>query len=133
MEAEFPGWVADADRARLFQSASAVAVPSVWPEPFGLVGLEAGAFGVPALAFDVGGISEWLEDGVNGWLAPGDPPTVEGLARTAARPDELGAMRAAARTTAERMSLAAHLDRLELILAAAAEQAGSARPAGDRA
>jgi glycosyltransferase involved in cell wall biosynthesis len=137
VEAEFPGWVADAERARLFRAASAVAVPSVWPEPFGLVGLEAGAFGIPAVAFDVGGIREWLGDGANGWLAPGDPPTVEGLAavlaRAAANPDELRAMRPAARAAAERMSLAAHLDRLEPILAAAAESAAPAHWSGDLA
>jgi hypothetical protein len=34
---------------------------------------------VPALAFALGGIPEWLEEGVNGCLAPGDPPTVDGL------------------------------------------------------
>ena len=57
-----------------------VAVPSLWPEPFGLVGLDAAALGRPAIAFDVGGIGEWLTDGVNGKLvepAAGE----EGLAR----------------------------------------------------
>ncbi len=124
VDASFPGWVSADDRARLLRSASLLAVPSVWPEPFGLVGLEAGAFGVPAVAYDVGGISEWLAEGANGWLAPGDPPTVEGLAallaRAAARPDGLASLRPGARAAARRMSLAAHLDRLERILTAAA-------------
>jgi glycosyltransferase involved in cell wall biosynthesis len=60
--------------------ADLLVVPSLWPEPFGLIGPEAGRFGVPAAAFDVGGISEWLHDGVNGALAPGNPPTARGLA-----------------------------------------------------
>ena len=45
-------------------------VPSVWPEPFGSVGMAAARCGVPAAAFAVGGIPQWLHDGVNGHLAP---------------------------------------------------------------
>lgn len=56
-----------------YRSAAVVVVPSVWPEPFGLVGLEAFSFGKPSVAFDVGGIREWLDDGTVGLLArPGD-------------------------------------------------------------
>ena len=53
-------------------------MPSLWPEPFGLVGPEANRHGVPVVAFATGGIPEWLHDGVNGCLAPGDPPTAAG-------------------------------------------------------
>ena len=44
------------------------------------MGAEAARRGVPAVAFDNGGIREWLIDGVNGCLAPGGRPTAEGLA-----------------------------------------------------
>jgi glycosyltransferase involved in cell wall biosynthesis len=44
----------------LIDACSAVAVPSLWPEPFGLIGIEAQARGRPAIAYDVGGIGEWL-------------------------------------------------------------------------
>ncbi|MCG2661658.1 MAG: glycosyltransferase family 4 protein, partial [Kiritimatiellae bacterium] len=44
-----------------------VAVPSLWPEPFGMVGIEAMASGKPVVAFNVGGVSEWLAEGVNGY------------------------------------------------------------------
>jgi glycosyltransferase involved in cell wall biosynthesis len=50
--------------------ASVMVVSSVWPEPFGLVGPEALTFGVPVVAFDAGGIREWLIDGENGFLVP---------------------------------------------------------------
>ena len=53
-------------RDQAIRQASLLAVPSVWPEPFGLTGLEAAACGVPAVAFDVGGIREWLTDDETG-------------------------------------------------------------------
>jgi glycosyltransferase involved in cell wall biosynthesis len=96
----------------------------VWPEPFGLVGLEAASQGVPSVAFDVGGIGEWLTDGDNGRLAPGNPPRAEALADAirwaAEHPADLAAMRPRALATARRMSLDAHVARLEAVLAAAA-------------
>jgi len=119
--AEWLGWVDEATRLTLLRAASLLAVPSVWPEPFGLVGLEAGSQGVPSVAFDVGGIGEWLADGVNGRLVPGDPPRVEPLAQAiawaATHPAELAAMRPRALEAARAMSLDAHVSRLEAVLA----------------
>jgi len=77
----FTGWVSAAVRDLHLQSADLLIVPSLWPEPLGLVGIEAGGYGVPAAAFDIGGIGDWLIDGETGALAPADPPTAEGLAR----------------------------------------------------
>lgn len=126
VDADFPGWVGEADKVELLRSASLLAVPSVWPEPFGLVGLEAGVFGVPSIAFDVGGIGEWLSDGVNGILVSGDPPTADalaaGLVSAVRHPSALRGMRAGARLAAERMSLIRHLDSVERVLAEAAGQ-----------
>ncbi|HEV3087261.1 MAG TPA: glycosyltransferase family 4 protein [Candidatus Elarobacter sp.] len=47
--------------------AALVALPSVWAEPFGYVGIEAFARGRTVVAYDVGGVAAWLENGVNGW------------------------------------------------------------------
>ena len=121
VSATFVGWLRDAERWTWLRKASLLAVPSVWPEPFGLVGLEAGALGVPSIAFDVGGIREWLAPGESGILVPANPPRAsafaDALVRALSQPDALRRMGEAARATARRMSLSHHLDRLEPILA----------------
>jgi glycosyltransferase involved in cell wall biosynthesis len=69
----FTGWLAGEDLARELAEASVVAMPSLWPEPFGLVGIEAGATARPVVAGATGGVGDWLRDGVNGVLVePGD-------------------------------------------------------------
>jgi glycosyltransferase involved in cell wall biosynthesis len=61
------------DVAQLYDQASLLVVPSLRPEPFGLVAAEAMAHGVPVLAADHGGLREIVEDGVTGVLVkPGD-------------------------------------------------------------
>ena len=79
-QVEFVGWVGSSALRALCLEADLLVVPSIWPEPFGIVGPQAGSTGLPAAAFDVGGISEWLTDGVNGHLAPGRRPRAEELA-----------------------------------------------------
>src|SRR5688572_30052319 len=80
IEVEFLGWVSRTTLEDLYRRSDLFALPSLWPEPLSLAGLEAVRFGLPAVAFDVGGVSEWLKSDVNGVMAPGNPPTVEGLA-----------------------------------------------------
>ncbi len=115
--AEFPGWVGSAQKADLIDRADLLVVPSLWPEPFGLVGIEAGAHGLPAVAFDVGGISDWLIPGYSGELAPADPPTAEGLAdaitRALSDPAHYADLCRGAREVAGRFTLAAHVSKLE--------------------
>ena len=45
-------------------------MPSRWQEPFGLVGIEAAAHGLPIVAFDLDGIHEYVRNNVNGFLIP---------------------------------------------------------------
>ena len=65
---EFTGWLENPE-AILSQSDVAV-FPSRWQEPFGLSGAEAQTHGVPVVAFDVGGVREWLQDGITGYVVP---------------------------------------------------------------
>jgi glycosyltransferase involved in cell wall biosynthesis len=62
----------------LYRGAAVVAVPSRWAEPFGMVGLEAMQHARPVVAFAVGGIPDWLQDGVNGRLIR--PPSIADFA-----------------------------------------------------
>jgi glycosyltransferase involved in cell wall biosynthesis len=66
----FTGYLPPDELKRFYAEASIAVVSSVWPEPFGAVGLEAMRFGVPVVGFDAGGIREWLIDGENGFLVP---------------------------------------------------------------
>ena len=66
----FHGW---ADRARIqrgLKECAVVAFPSIYPEAFGIVGIEAMMHARPVVAFDVGGVKDWLDDGVSGCLIP---------------------------------------------------------------
>ena len=80
----FAGWTSPAERDRLLQRSQALVLPSAWPEPLGVVGMEAVRLNLPVIAFDVGGIRDWLVDGVNGRLVRADPPTADALARAIA-------------------------------------------------
>ncbi|HEY1173663.1 MAG TPA: glycosyltransferase family 4 protein [Verrucomicrobiae bacterium] len=67
---QFKGYVSQDELQKYYGQASVMVVSSVWPEPFGAVGLEGMHHALPVVAFDAGGIKEWLIDGYNGFLVP---------------------------------------------------------------
>lgn len=76
----FLGRLSSEELDHRYRAASLVIMPSMIPESFGIVGIEAMAFGKPVIAFDSGGVRDWLSDHETGILVKrGD--TV-GLART---------------------------------------------------
>ena len=123
----FLGWVSHARCEELLASTDVLVAPSLWPEPFGLVGPEAIRRGVPVAAFAVGAIPEWLEDGRTGALAPADPPTAEGLTIAVERCLTSPAIRRGVREQARQdlgYSMQLHLDALVPLLGEAAAATG---------
>ncbi len=57
------GWLSQAALRNAIDSAYIVALPSLWPEPFGLSGTQALARSRPVVAYDVGGVAEWIDGG----------------------------------------------------------------------
>jgi glycosyltransferase involved in cell wall biosynthesis len=119
----FTGWIDREQLCALIDRSDLLTVPSLWPEPFGMVGVEAGLRGLPAVAFDAGGISTWLQDEVNGRLVRDRPPTA--LAFASALADCLGdpavhaRLRGGARISALHFSPQVHLEKLMAVLEAA--------------
>ena len=62
------GEVDDAGKQRLLGNAAALVFPVDWPEPFGLVMIEAMACGTPVIGWRNGAVAEVIEDGVNGFV-----------------------------------------------------------------
>ena len=101
--ADVLGWVAHEGLPRLLRRARALLMPSRWQEPFGIAGLEALSFGVPVVAWESGGMSEWHQGPLVPW---GD---VAGLAR---RLREAVETRASMPSGFERARLMVHLERV---------------------
>jgi glycosyltransferase involved in cell wall biosynthesis len=65
---EFVGEIGDGQKAEFFRNARALLFPINWPEPFGLVMIEAMAHGTPVIAYDRGAVREVLRDEVTGFI-----------------------------------------------------------------
>lgn len=90
------GRVAPPERNRLLASAAVLLSPLMYPEPFGLVLVEAMACGTPVLATDLGAGPEIVEPGVTGYTAP-SWEDLAALVPAAAALDRAAVRRAAAR------------------------------------
>ena len=75
---QFTGWVSHEKLGEYFAAARMVLAPSRWPEPFGMIGLEAMRYGRPVVGFSVGGIPDWLEHEKTGLLV--NEQDIDGLA-----------------------------------------------------
>ena len=104
--------------------------PSVWPEPFGLVALEAAAAGRPIVASDIGGLRDIVVDGETGFLVPpADPPALQkALARLIDNPELRARMGDAATRRAALFSPAAVLPQFEDAYELAIARRGARRP-----
>lgn len=67
-DVEFLGELSQADRDALFAESYASLMPGSWPEPFGLVAIEALATGTPVIARRIGALPEIIREGVDGFF-----------------------------------------------------------------
>lgn len=118
-QVHFAGWQDAAALEWLYSSSDLVAFPSMWNEPFGLVGIEAMAHARAVVAFDVGGVREWMEPEVTGLLCPrGDLDAMAGQLRRLVRSADLRQrLGLAGRARQElRFTAARHVAELEALL-----------------
>ncbi len=65
---EFIGEISEKDKGPFLRDATALLFPICWPEPFGLVMIEAMACGTPVLAYRAGSVAEVIDEGVTGMI-----------------------------------------------------------------
>jgi glycosyltransferase involved in cell wall biosynthesis len=65
---EFVGEISDREKSEFLSGAEALLMPIDWPEPFGLVMIEAMACGAPVVAYGSGSVPEIVEDGLTGFI-----------------------------------------------------------------
>jgi glycosyltransferase involved in cell wall biosynthesis len=80
---EFIGEIGERDKARFLGDAAALLFPIDWPEPFGLVMIEAMACGTPVIAFARGSVPEVVDPGATGSIVESEDEAVAALARLA--------------------------------------------------
>ncbi len=101
---ELVGEISDSEKAAFLSGAVGLLLPIDWPEPFGLVMIEAMACGTPVIAYSNGSVPEIIEDGVTGFIVEDEAGAAEAVKRLAEL-DRAG-VRAAfdRRFTAQRMA-----------------------------
>jgi glycosyltransferase involved in cell wall biosynthesis len=78
---DFIGEIGDADKSDFLGNAMALLFPIDWPEPFGLVMIEAMACGTPVIAFNCGAVPEIVDDGVTGFVVNSSEGAVAAIGR----------------------------------------------------
>ena len=78
---EYVGEISDRDKAAFLSGAIALLLPIGWPEPFGLVMIEAMACGTPVVGFHAGSVPEVIDDGVTGYVVKDETGAVAAVGR----------------------------------------------------
>ena len=75
------GEVNDTRKQEFLAGAAALLFPIDWPEPFGLVMIEAMACGTPVIAFKAGSVPEVIDQGITGFVVPGEAEAIQAIGR----------------------------------------------------
>jgi glycosyltransferase involved in cell wall biosynthesis len=78
---EFIGEIDDSQKPAFLSGAHALLFPIDWPEPFGLVMIEAMACGTPVIAFNCGSVPEVMDDGLTGFIVNSEDAAVAAIDR----------------------------------------------------
>ena len=78
---EFVGEIGDAEKSEFLGNAVALLFPIDWPEPFGLVMIEAMACGTPVIAWSNGSVSEVIDQGVTGYVVNSEEEAASAVGR----------------------------------------------------
>jgi glycosyltransferase involved in cell wall biosynthesis len=78
---EMIGEIGDAEKPAFLSGALALLLPIDWPEPFGLVMIEAMACGTPTIAFRAGSVPEIIDDGLTGYIVKDEAAAVAAVGR----------------------------------------------------
>ena len=126
---EFIGEIGDHEKSDFLSGAIGLLLPIDWPEPFGLVMIEAMACGTPVIAYNRGSVPEIIDDGLTGFIVEDETSAVAAVDRLLpTRSRHAIRKQFEARFTARRMALdylAAYRSLMEA--SAAADQAGEQR------
>jgi len=99
------GDIDDAAKQHLLGDAAALLFPIDWPEPFGLVMIEAMACGTPVIAWNRGSVPEIVEQGVTGFIVENEAEAIAAIARLPELDRTAIRARFDARFTARRMAV----------------------------
>jgi glycosyltransferase involved in cell wall biosynthesis len=102
---EYIGEIGDPEKSDFLSGAIALLVPIDWPEPFGLVMIEAMACGTPVIAYNRGSVPEIIEDGLTGFVVEDETSAVAAVDRLSGLNRHAIRKQFEARFTARRMAL----------------------------
>ena len=102
---EYVGEIGDPEKPEFLSGAMALLVPIDWPEPFGLVMIEAMACGTPVIAYDRGSVAEIIENGLTGFVVQNEAEAVAAVHRLSRLSRSAVRQQFEIRFTARRMAL----------------------------
>ncbi|WP_024511516.1 glycosyltransferase family 4 protein [Bradyrhizobium sp. ARR65] len=102
---DYIGEITDVEKSEFLSGALALLVPIDWPEPFGLVMIEAMACGTPVIAYNRGSVPEIVEDGLTGFIVEDETSAVAVVSKVPQLSRAVIRQQFEARFTARRMAL----------------------------